>query len=315
MSSDSSLQTVMRNRKRHHPVPEVDVGRRAELHVEAMLARRLRDTPYDYFAGLRVPHRGRRREIDFVVTAPGRLWVVELKNWSGFVGLDNKGNVVQHRSGGRGVVEHGRLMTDLNDKERALKKHLGRPLDEVPDLRSMLVFYDRNVQLDERIVQADENIEVMRLPRLISMLPAPPDQGLFSRIWAALFGSSNERKGLPALQPAVRAALDELVQLGTWDLLALHGGQIVSGDLVDASADELNDRDRFDQLNVDVPRGLLDIFRSDLHIEVTGLQRNGDHTDFRYDFDETIRFHCAGDKKPKTFNLRDVEAISFGYVS
>ena len=317
MSFAERFQTVSRNRRRHHPVPEVSVGRRAELHVESMLAARLRHTAYDYFAGLRIPYRGGRREIDFVITAPDELWLVELKNWTGFVGLDDGGRVVQHRSGGRGVVDHGRLLRDMETKQRALERYLRRALDDVPRLWNVLVFYNRQVQLDERLATRDD-LDVVRLPELLSALPEPSESrsGVFG-FFRRLFGgdTDDEQQKLPAVSEPVRAAKEELASLGTWDLLALHGGQIISGDLVDASRDELGDRDRFDQLLVDVPRSYLDAFRQSLAVEVTAAGRTGGEETFEYGFDESIRFHCAGDPKPKEFGLRDLEALSFGYTS
>ncbi len=314
MTFSDRLQTILRNRRRHHPVPEVSVGRLAELHVEAMLATRLGNTPYDYFAGVRVPSRKRRREIDFVITLPDRLLVVELKNWAGFVGVDETGNVIQHRSGGRGVINHGRLLSDLERKERALHNYLRRSIEEVPELSTLLVFFNRQVGVDERLM-GYEGVDVMRLPEFMGRLPAAEDDGFFSKLFQAMFSRTDDDKpALPALDGPVRNAREELAKLGTWDLLALHGGQIVSGDLVDASAGELSDRNRFKLLRLDVPRSLFDVFRSQLTVEVTAVSRDGDEQRLEFGFDETIRFHCAGDRSPKAFELRDVEALSFGYV-
>lgn len=308
-----SFQLITRNRERHHPVPKVSAGRRAELRVQAQLSERLRDSPFEYYAGLRIPHRGRRREIDFVITTSDELWVVELKNWSGFVGLDGH-NLVQHRAGGRGVVDHGPVVRELRKKRRAVDNLLERRIDEVPDSRAILVFFNRNVRIDEGLLAIDD-VDVIRLPQLLSALPAPTsDKGPIGRFFSALFGD-DDQKALPAAAEPVVCAREVLAELGTWDLLALHGGQIISGDLVDASTPELADRERFRRLRVDVPRSYFDLFRSEVDIEVVAEPRSdGEDESFHYGFDETIKFHCAGDPKPKEFALRDLLGVSFGYV-
>lgn len=314
MSFSENLQVIKRNRRRHHPVPEVSVGRMAELRVEALLAERLRNSPYDYFAGLRIPHRGRRREVDFVVTTPDELWVIELKNWSGFVGVDGN-RLVQYRSGGRGVVEHGPVLRDLKTKRDALRRFLKSHIDEVPEAWPILVFFDKRVGLDESLMSEDD-VDVVRLPQLMSSLPPPPSNpGPIGKLLEAVFGGDDDRKALPAVTDPVRDARDALADLGTWDLLALYGGQIISGDLVDASKNELCDRERFRRLHVDVPRSYLDAFRSELAVAVEATAREGEDEAFEYGFDETLKFHCAGDKKPKEFALRDVVGVSFGYVT
>ncbi len=309
MSEPTRLQTILRNRKRHHPVPEVSVGRRAELHVEAMLAERLEGTAWDYSAGLRVPHGGRRREIDFVISTPDELWVVELKNWSGFVGVDDGGNVVQHRSAGRGVVDHGRLIDDMDARRRALRNYLRRSLDEVPTIRTLLVFYDSGVGLDDSLTSAGD-LQVMRRPEFLSLLPDPSGPGFVGRLVHRIFGNGDEPSALPAVSEPIRQAREHYSKLGTWDLLALYGGQLISGDLVGASMQQCSDRERFRRFRLDVPRGVMDLlFRSPLEIEITAVERSGETIQLCCGFDETIRFHCAGDPKPKRFELRDVEAL------
>jgi len=309
MSESTRLQTILRNRKRHHPVPEVSVGRRAELAVEAMLVERLEGTAWDYSAGLRVPHGGRRREIDFVISTPDELWVVELKNWSGFVGVDEGGHVIQHRSAGRGVVDHGRLLGDMDARRRALRNYLRRSLDEIPTIRTLLVFYDRRVGLDDSLTSAGD-VEVMRRPEFLSLLPDSSGPGFIERLVHRVFGGGDDTPALPAVSEPIRQAREHYSKLGTWDLLALYGGQLISGDLVGASMEELSDRERFQRFRLDVPRGVMDLlFRSPLEIDIRAVERGGESAEFRCGFEETIRFHCAGDRKPKTFELRDVEAL------
>lgn len=316
-----NLSLIRKNRRRFYPVANVSAGRRAELQMAAVLDSRLKNTAFEYVAGLRIPHKKRRREIDVVITTPDEIWLVELKNWSGYVGLDGQ-NVIQHRSGGRGVIDHGRLLGDLRHKEQVLRRFLGRDLDRVPPTWTVLVFCIDSVGLDEKLVATDD-MDVVYLREFLSALPSPPPQpGLFRSIFRRLFGRNSagskeatDQKNLPAASEPIVEARRMLAELGTWDMLLLYGGQIISGDVIDLSVDELDDRDRFKRLEIDAPRSYLDAFRSNLGLRATAVERCGQTRRFELDYGDHLRFHCAGQPKPQKFDLRHIEAISFGYRS
>ena len=311
------LEVIRRNRRRHHPVANVSAGRAAELQMAAVLDARLRHSAFEYAAGLRVPHRKGRREIDFVITTPDEIWAVELKNWSGFVRLDGS-HVVQHRAGGRGVVDHGNLLSSLRHKERVLRNYLKRHVDEVPPIWTVLVFANDRVGIAEELVGRDD-LDVVRIREFLGALPAAPAQ--YGPIWSALrrlFGAGDDRepkKALPAVSEPIRQTRQALATLGTWDLVMLHGGRILSGDVVGLSVEELFDRQRFRRLELNVPRSYLDALGSKLALEVRGVQRDGEECDFELGFEETLTFHRAGQPKPEDFALRDAVGVSYGYVS
>ncbi len=313
------LDIIWRNKKRFHPRSNVSAGRAAELQVASLLEERLRNSAYQYFPGVRVPSKKRRHEIDFVITTPEEIWVVELKNWSGFVNVDGS-RVIQHRSHGRGVVDHGNLLGGLRRKERALKSYLRRSIGSsasVPNTWIVLVFCNNNIAFAEELFEVDD-MDIVRLPEFLSALPAPPAQhGSFWGGLTRLFGKASnddDPARLPTAKDSIVAANKELARLGTWDLLALHGGRIISGDIVDISKPVLDDRDRFQRLRIDAPRSIFNLFRSELHLHVTATDRGGTKHRYELDFDQKVRFHAAGQPKPTTFSLRDVVAISFGYT-
>lgn len=316
MKLTERLKIIARNRRRHEPVANVSAGRAAELKLAAVLDERFRGSRFEYAAGLRIPERKRRREVDFVITAPDEIWAVELKNWSGFVRLDGS-KVIQHRAGGRGVVDHGRLVADLRRKERALKRYLRRRLDEVPDIWTILVFANDGVGIDEELRNID-GMDVMGLREFLGALPV--DEAEAGGVWGAirrLFGGvekAESRRRLPEITESVRKTRKVLLRLGTWDLMMLYGGRIISGDVVGFSIDELADRDRFRRLEVDVPRSWFHALRAELAVGVRAIERNGDAIDYECGFDETIQFHAAGQPRPQSYPLRDVVGLSFGYT-
>ena len=310
------LKIIARNRRRHDPVANVSAGRMAELQLAGILDYRLKSSSYEYVAGLRIPHRKRRREIDFVITTPDEVWAVELKNWSGFVRLDGS-NVVQHRAGGRGVVDHGRLLADLRHKQGVLTSYLEDHLDEVPRVWTVLVFANDRVGIDDELLAVDD-MDVVRIREFVGALPpAPPQYGpIWGRLRKFFSGEGEEKqKALPTVTDPIRKAREVLASLGTWDLMMLHGGRILSGDVLGLSVEELDDRERFRRLEIDVPRSWLAALNSELSLRVAAVERSGEAVPFELGFEETVKFHRAGQPKTEDFELRDVVGISFGYVS
>lgn len=280
----------MRNRRRSHPVPEVAVGRAAELRVASILEERLRGTGWEYAAGVRVPAGRRKAEIDLVVTTPEEIWLVELKNWSGVVRLEGE-RVIQHRAGGRGVVDHGNLLGKLRGREKSLRRYLRRSMDEIPRLWTVLVFCNESVGIDEKLIGRDD-MDVVKLREFVGALPLDEDHG-------------------HGVTEAIEEARRRISELGSWDLLFFYGGQVLSGDLVDISVDELRDRGDLQSLRINAPRGFFDIFRSELSLRITAVDENGDEIQLDVDLDETLRFHCAGSKKPEEFSLRHLVGVVF----
>ena len=295
------FKIITRNKKQHHPVAEVRAGRAAELGAAALLEERCGHHGFEYLTGVRVPRRKGRFEIDFVITTPDEIWAVELKNWSGFVGLDG-GRVIQHRAGGRGVVDHGDLIGLMARKQRALERYLAERVDEPPEVWSVLVFANSSVALADDL-KAQDDLDLVTLPELMSALP-PPHYG----------------KGLKGvddtfIKPSIRQARRALAEIGTWDLVALHGGRILTGDVVGCSVEELYDRRRFRQLRVEAPRSFFQLFRRDLCVQVTARERDGERRRLEFGFDEALEFHPAGQRSTTTVALRDVVAVSYGYTS
>ena len=291
MSFLSNLKEIARNRRRHHPVSEVSAGRAAELRVAKILDERLSGTGWDYGAGLRVPDGRRKQEIDLVITTPAEIWLVELKNWSGFVRLEGD-KVIQHRAGGRGVIDHGALLSKMRRKEKALRRYLKRSMADVPQTWSILVFCNDKVGLDEGLVGRDD-LDVVGLREFVGALPLP-------------------EKGREPASETIKEAREVLRELGTWDLLWLHGGQILSGDLVSISVEGLNNRTRFKKLRFEVPRNYLAAFGSEPEIEIVAVERDGSEHREVVDLDQSLRFHAAGQRQPQQFSLRHLLGLSFG---
>lgn len=294
------------------PRPEVRAGRVAELQVASILTDRFSGTSYEFVAGVRVPYKKGRREIDIVITTPEEVWLVELKNWSGFVRFED-GRVIQHRGHGRGMVDHGRLLVNLRTKEGALKSYIKRETGADVETRNFLVFCNESAGISEELLEVDDII-VAGLREFLSVLPAArADYGLIGRIFRGVFGGGNpEEERREPVDESITGARKALAGLGTWDFLMLRGGRILSGDVRDISADGLYNRTDFRSIRVDIPRALARFFRSDHKPKAVARERSGEEREFLVGEEDVVVFHAAGQPKPGRFRLREVESISFG---
>ncbi len=283
---------IRRNQRRFEPEGKVEVGRASERVLAATLERQFKAPGHEYWLGLRVPDGGRRHEIDAVMALPDELWAVELKYWSGEVRLEGK-EVVQYRPGGRGRVEHGRLLTRLRHREEALERYLRQYVEEVPLIWTVLVFAGDHVQLDPALRGA-EGLDVVRWPEFVAALPQT--------------GASGEASG--KVIDATRA----LDRLGTWDLLWLNGGRIISGDIRGGWPEKIVDRSRYRRLRLKAPRRLWDVFRSQMVLEVEADGRQGDEEEaWTMGMEEGwIEFKGAGEGQARRYELRDIRGVVFG---
>lgn len=320
MNLFAKFKIIGRNRRAFYALPEVTAGHIAEQQLAAILSERLVGSEYTFHQSLRIPYKKGRREVDFVITRPGEVWLVELKNWSGFVAYDG-GKIVQHRSQGRGVVEHGSLLKTMLLKERALKEYLEPRLNEVPAMISVLVFWNQHVSIAEELLER-EDVVVMGIREFLGSLPpAPPDYGfilgIFVRLFRALSGSrqSHSRAGKDGPTEQENLAVNQaLSELGSWDMVRMHGGRILSGDILSISHRLLGDRRRIRQILIDAPRSWLQALKGPLVLRACAQSRSGKEELLELGFDETVTFQGAGQSKPEELALRDLEMVVFGYA-
>ena len=306
MSLGERWAEVKRNRTpRYRPRGEVEAGRGAEMMLASTLESRLGRSAHGYWLGPRVPDkRGHRHEIDAVVAVPDELWAVELKYWSGKVGLEGD-RVVQYRSGGRGMVDHGPLLAKLQRRERALQRYLEERVEEVPLIWTVLVFAGGQLELDPALRES-KGLDVVRWPEFVGALPEPASKGGIGQ----LFGEKGEEK---SFGKSMKAAVEVLDELGTWDLLWLNGGRILSGDLKGASVQRLVERESYRRMRIEAPRRIRDLFRPALSIEVEADRRQGEEVErWEMPLEGWVEFKAAGTSRGERFELRDVRGVVFG---
>jgi hypothetical protein len=262
----------------------------------------------------------RRREFDFIITTPSEVILVELKNWSGRLEVHGD-DFVQFRRNGE-ELNHGPILHDLANKEDTFAGLLESRGCDVPPVRSILLFYKK--RLDFRAANTQGNTTILTANELFEQLP-DARKTILEMLWEfleKLLGTSSNRSnnGSKATS-AILQTRGVLDSLGTWDILQLHGGQQLAGDILwvqDRDAD-LSDRDEVSKISVSVSRnyftaifGSLAGYRDNCSLEVK--PRSGQPWEKEVSLDADVYFHAAGSEKPENFPVRRIEQISYGYT-
>lgn len=280
MTLAERLAEARLNAKRYPPNPTSDVGHAAEHDVAFTLRARLRGTGWRLHHGLRVQGPRGKREIDFVLTTPDVGVVVELKNWAGQVLLE-EGHLIQRRPPPKAPVDHGPVFQQLQHKADLLQRLHGAEVE----LQPLVVFYNHRLQMPNE-VRARE--DVTTFTQLLDELP---------------------RRGHVEPSPEIAALRDTLDGIGGWDVLSLHGGRTLFGDLRHTPA---GDRETDRGLEVRADRGTIRAWFSEPRVRVFALRRDGTRAEIPADPDAEVAFRPAGRSKVSRYALRHVTAIEFG---
>jgi len=228
----------------HAELPEVLAGARGELSLRRVMGRHQASRFGHSFGGKRVPRdpthpTAGRYEIDLIVVTPRRIAIVEVKHWSGTLRLDADRWVYQRRSGEEQVFES--LIAHNENKVRALRRYLRAEGVDVPATRltQWVVFTHPRLELDDRLAA---------LPGVMTLYDLQTSGSRFGREVSGpefLLARLIERCAEPStadmltegllemLRPAVTARIAEAVgRLRSWDVLRLHGGRQLIGDLL-----------------------------------------------------------------------------------
>lgn len=304
-------------------------GRVAEYVVCRELSERMSGTGWELRDNIRVPDPAsrRRREIDFVITAPDRAIVVELKNWTGEVLLSEDGHVIQKRRYGKEPIDHGPLFDDLRDRVETLRLHHATFKRETVRIDAFVVFYDErgNLTLD---ISMTSRPDVVAFEKLLKGMPSQAtEQSLLKRVLLglmAIFGFEQAESGATKAKPsnAIAALRETLADLGSWDILALNGGRVLFGDILPETGNSLPvlksglfDRRKTVAVSLEVDRSrLLALFREPDEYAVAKTEgADGSVKDWRIKTDTAIFFHPAGQAEPEVFEVRNLLRMEYGY--
>lgn len=319
------------------PEDEKDAaGREAERAVARDLRPRLAGTGWELVQNVRVPDPAmrRQRELDFVITAPDRVVVLEIKRWSGKVFMRH-GDVIQERRGGD-VVNHGDLFADLADRVELLRhRHLAAKGDPVR-IQGLVVFYDEkgNLGMSDDIAARPDVVDYARMmegmPKRAKVDRAVSAPSFLSAVLngiLAMLGQTFEppkpdAPRAPAPSRAIEGFRRSLAECGTWDVVELHGGRILHGDVLGETGSEhpaikgaLFNRAATSRVVIDCERGLFGALfgAHDGGATAKAIGRNGFVGDWRLAADMPIIVQPAGQRTPESFAAGSVLSVEFGY--
>jgi Nuclease-related domain len=316
-----------------YEAPDVAGGRDAELRLEQMVGSSYQFKNAHVLAGRRIPSKrqGRRREIDLIVCTPRMIHLIEVKNWSGQLGLRN-GAWRQIRRSGE-TVDHQDLIATNRIKRDAVAEYLreqGVPVDDriVRDhIVPKIIFMNPRLELEPAIEALPEVISRRKLDKYLGR---QRQVGLAERMYSSVIEFCLEFESKLG-GDATRARVDEipaglyerivacLSQTATWDRLHLYGSKVITGDIVGLTVGlKTYRKPELDALSERQPirirwtrNGLWGLLKA-----LTGLGRLGrlDAGNARLEISpsDTVAFHAVGEPEPKSHRLVEVQQITPG---
>ena len=274
--------------------------------------------------------RPRGREIDLIVCTPRVIHLVEVKNWSGRLGVRN-GVWRQTRRGGD-VVDHGDLIRENRLRRDAVAEYLndrGLDLDEgfvrdhfVPEI----FFTNPRLELEPEV---EARPDVFSRRELDGYLGKQGRTGLAERVSRSLIGfclNVESRLGGAAhgrREPIPAARYERIVaflsETSTWDRLHFHGGRVITGDVVGLRVGTRTyGKPDLVEISGNLPirfRWTRGWFLGLLKV-VTGLGSLGSlrlgKSRSELTTADTVTFHAVGDREPSVVRLIGLERIVLG---
>lgn len=304
--------------------PADAAGRAAERRVSMDLTKRLTNTGWEFRDNVRVPDptQRRQRELDFVITSPEEVIIIELKNWSGRIEFGNDESVIQHRRYEKGEENHGPLFADLQERVEVMRLHHCSKGREPVTIRGFVVFFNDNLEVSEEIVQ---RADVLTYAKLLNFMPPLEEEPSFlRRILLAImkfFGA--QQKTSSKREPAVPSTgiigfRETVAELGSWDIIDLYGGGYVIGDIQESAASGNAEVDMLDRLLVrslemDIDRSFFfALFREPAAcVQITKWDGCSQAREIVSGL--PIRIRPAGSKEVAEYQVRNIVRLWFGY--
>ncbi|KAJ7524721.1 hypothetical protein O6H91_17G018200 [Diphasiastrum complanatum] len=180
------------------------------------------------FDSLRIPdteNKG-RREIDLVLLTNRKIYVVEVKNWSGIIKLEPDGGWCQIRKNGT-IQKHPNIVEETRYRAALLEAYLSRRGADLPpmciDYKVFLV--NSECRPEQAILMQPEVLTGVQWKYLLDQ---DLDRGYFT--WLGPLYSTS-KKGF--LKASVYKQLQFILSTTpTWDRMWLEGGRIMVGDFL-----------------------------------------------------------------------------------
>lgn len=319
----SGIVSYQKNNFKHEEDPRQRAGREAEHKVYCDLKNLTAGTNWRIFTKVRIPVSADfnknnkiisgRREVDFIISSPEQIFILELKNWSGNIYENSHGDVFQERSNGE-IVNHGKVFEELNRKSNLLKSIYLEKFDSEPLIQNYVVFYSQKSSLSDSIKNRDDVTTVRNIKK---SLPSANERNPFSIIFEVIsqlldsFGFNLKLRSKNQKDNIIK--FNELIdKFGSWDVITLNGDAVFYGDLIEDM--ELICRSKHQSLNIDVDRSVIGNFvASSTTANVTFNTNSIQSVTKIVPLSKKIRFHEAGNKETTDYEIRSIKHIVYGY--
>ncbi|XP_070581028.1 uncharacterized protein [Ptychodera flava] len=224
------------NPQTHTEDEQVKAGREAESTLVEKLKTEGQVPESDIFCKLRIPDsfQTRRHEIDVVILTAYGIYVVEVKNWSGEVKPNKKGDAwiqkkrIHNGENGSSVdydTQHGNAVDCIKAKANLLRNHLMKNGCCIKEklFHPRVVFMNSHVKLDEQISSIPEVILPQALPFFIQYF----QWSLLGKMTSSIVPAIISGQLSYSVMESARTILN---QTGTWDVVILNGGKQLEGD-------------------------------------------------------------------------------------
>lgn len=224
--------------KEHHEAEHVKAGRNAESSVVSNLRLHSALDLSSIFCGLRIPdeYQTRRQEIDIVLIVSGGIICLEVKNLGGNIKVSQDGHTwvqtkrrkITNDSFVSNVIEHDNCTASIKMKALLLKEHLSRKgvFINQNQLKHFVVLVNNSCELDD-VIRQDPNV-----------ITAEKCEDFF-KSFRKSYAETFQEKLTPSFfsgklsYTQISGSKSVLSSIGTWDVVELHGGKRLHGDLRD----------------------------------------------------------------------------------
>lgn len=173
-----------------------------------------------------VPEEGRNREIDVIAVTDHGLLVIEVKNWVGFIWQNGRKWYQKPPSKHAKAIEFFDIMGEHEKKVAALATYLRNCGVDIPDnlIKPVLLFSNKNCKLDAQL-EANPNVHTLESFKK-SVAPRAAVREWVTHYVPFMLGTNE-------ISAAMKTNIsDALRSVRTWDIVHLHNGTLLHGDLV-----------------------------------------------------------------------------------
>jgi hypothetical protein len=318
------LFDVVVNSKLHFEDEAVFAGRKAEYQTRKMINNKIKGTGWKIYSSIRIPDifKNMRRELDFIIVSDKDVIAIELKNWSGELEIIDE-EFIQYRTHGKGDINHGNILNDLDEKCSALNKYLNNSIGIEQEIKRLLVFYNDSLWLPEIL---EENINVVTYDQLKEYLPqnSVTNEGIISAILRILgLKIEKTKKTKVSLSTNILKIRNALDNLGTWDTIELFGNKVLFGDIITTgrkclmmNGNKVTNRSEIYSVDVNIDRNPIGaIYRDPKHSIEIHYRNGNDKKIENIHIEKYVYYQEAGSKIVDRVKLQHLKSIEFGYIS